>query len=121
MSRLKRILNPERTERQELKLPLDPERAMEACLGAVDELGWAAKRGDEPGRLTVLEDFTKLHCGDAPLRIEIEVTAENGGSRSKVDVEGTLPGAGGVTNKHLSEGMLVFSLYIGRKAKTLGG
>jgi len=120
VSRLKRILNPERSERQELTVELGPEQAMEACRGAARELQWAATPDGE-GRLKVMEDFTKLHCGDAPLRIQIEVTPENGGSRSKVDVEGTLPGAGGVTNKHLTEGMMVFVLYVGRKAKALGG
>lgn len=120
MSRLKRILNPEQTERQELTVALEPEQAMEACRAAASELGWAAKPGDQPNTLKVMEDFTKLHCGDAPLLIEVEVTPQNGGGASKVDVEATLAGAGGLTNKHLSEGMMVFSLYIGRRAKALG-
>jgi hypothetical protein len=120
VSRLKRILNPERSERQELVVSLPPEGAIEACRAAAKDLQWKA-REDGERRLKVMEDFTKLHCGDAPLLIEIEVTSENGGSRSKVDVEGTLPGAGGVTNKHLAEGMKVFSLYVGLNAKALGG
>lgn len=101
-------------------MALAPEQAMEACRAAARDLEWAAKPDGE-GRLKVMEDFTKLHCGDAPLLIEVEVSPENGGARSKVDVEGTLPGAGGVTNKHLAEGMKVFSVYIGRNAKALGG
>jgi hypothetical protein len=121
MSRLKRLLTAEQTDRQELTVALGPDKAMEACLGAAKELGWRATRGEEPGRLSVLEDFTKLHCGDSPLQIEIEVRPQNGGERSTVDVEATVPGAGGVTNKHLSEGMMVFALYIGRTAKKLGG
>jgi hypothetical protein len=120
MSRLKRLLTAEQTERQELTVALPPDRAMEACLGAAKELQWAAKPAGE-GRLTVLEDFTRLHCGDSPLRIAVEVTPETGGNRSRIDVEATVPGAGGVTNKHLSEGMMVFALYIGRSAKALGG
>jgi hypothetical protein len=121
MSRLKRLLTAEQTERQELTVALGPEQAMQACLGAAKDLGWRASRGEATGQLSVLEDFTKLHCGDSPLRIEIQVTPETGGNRSRVDVEATVPGAGGVTNKHLSEGMMVFALYIGRSAKALGG
>jgi hypothetical protein len=120
-SRLRRLLNPESRDHQELTVALPPDRAMEACLGAVEDLGWAAKRGEDKGRLTVMEDFTKLHCGDSPLRIEIQVRPDNGGSSSKVEVEAVLPGTGGVTNKHLSEGSMVFALYIGRNAKALGG
>jgi hypothetical protein len=118
VSRLKRLLNPERTERQELTVALAPDEAMEACVGAAEALGWAARRRED-GRLSVFEDFTRLHCGDAPLRFEIEVRPD-GAEGSRVDVEAAVPGAGGLANKHLSEGMMAFALSIGRRAKALG-
>ena len=118
MSRFKRFLTAEQTEHQELTVALRPDEAMEACVGAAEALGWAVRR-KEGGRLSVLEDFTRLHCGDAPLRFEIEVRA-GGGKSSRVDVQAAVPGAGGLANKHLSEGMMAFALSIGRRAKALG-
>jgi hypothetical protein len=122
MSRLKRILSPESRDHQELTVALAPGQALEACrAAAVEDLGWAAKPGGDEGRLTILEDFTRLNCGDAPIRMEVEVRPENGGERSTVNLEAIVPGVGGVTNKHLTEGVMVFSLYLARRAKSLGG
>lgn len=122
MSRLKRLFNTDLSEQQQLSLEVGPEQALEACRNAaIEDLGWAAKAGEGEGRLTILEDFTALKPNDYPIRLEVQVTAQNGGKRSTVDLVATIPGVGGGAQKHLSEGTMVFSLYVGRRAKAMDG
>jgi hypothetical protein len=122
MSRLKRLFDTDLSEQQSLSLGVGPDQALEACRkAAIEDLGWAAKDAEGDGRLTIHEDFTALKANDYPLRLEVKVTAQNGGKRSTVDLLATIPGVGGGAQKHLSEGTMVFSLYVGRRAKAMGG
>jgi hypothetical protein len=121
MSRLRRLFSPESRDHQELRLELPPDRAREACLAVAAELDWRAESNGDERRITILEDFTKLHCGDSPIRMEIELRPEASGRRTTVDLEAIVAGVGGVSNKHLHEGVKVYSVLLGRRAKALGG
>ena len=122
MSRLKRLFDTDLSEQQELSLGVGPEQAMEVCRdAAVEDLGWAANPGEGEGTLTIVEDFTRLKPNDYPIRMQLRVRPESRGKRSAVSLVASIPGVGGGAQKHLSEGTMVYVLYVGRRAKAMGG
>ena len=114
MSLLRRLGKPETRERQELRLPVPPDEALAACRAALAEMNWSVE-SPGPGRLRSREDISMLHCGHAPMDLEVEVRqAERGGSI--VDAEGVVAGAGAVASKHLSQAMKAFVRVMARHA-----
>ena len=71
----------------------------------------------DEGRLTAREDIAKVHCGDSPVRLEIELHPENGGRHSIVNVEAIVPGVGANASKHLHQGMRAFALSLARQGE----
>lgn len=116
MSRLRRILNPETRDVQELRLLASPEQAMDLFRDIVEKLGWRRDEGER--RMTVHEDIAHLCCGDSPIRIEVELRdGEDGGTTAIV--EGIVPGVGGVADKHLHQSMRAVVLMLGRRDRAV--
>lgn len=121
MSLLQRLTRPETSEHQELRLELTLDQAAEACRATIDELDWTLRSSSEQGmRLDVLEDFSKLSCGHAPMQLQIAISPGEGGRGAAVSIDATVPGVGGLSTNHVSDGMLVFVLKLARHAQRLG-
>jgi hypothetical protein len=116
VSRLRKLLNPQTTDHQELRVPLPPERTLAECEEIADEFGWDRKRDpDDPGRLTITEDISRLTPDQSPVRLEVEVRQGSGGSA--VDFRASVAGVGGLANNHLRDCVLAFVVVLGRRAK----
>lgn len=120
MSRLRKLLNPETRETQELRMHAPPAEVMELCREVVALLGWAAEEDETGTRMTVREDIAYLCCGDSPIRLEIELREAPGGGSTAV-IEGIVPGVGGVAAKHHRRSMRAFALLLGRRDRALVG
>lgn len=117
-SLLRRLTNPESRDRQQLRVPLPPPEALQACREAIEQIGWSVQTSDpQKHRMTAIEDFTKINCGDSPLRLEIELEPGKGGRGTAVNVEAIVPGVGGVASKHLHIGMRAFALSLLRRVQ----
>jgi hypothetical protein len=121
VSRLGRLLKPETRDQQELRLHSTPERAWELCREVVGVLGWRSSE-DHAGerRMTILEDPAHLNCGDSPMRLEVTVR-EGESAGSVAEIEGVVPGVGGVADKHLHTTMRAFALMLGRRDRAPAG
>ena len=60
----------------ELTLPVGPARALTACRGAVESLGWSIVV-DESELLAAVEDATRLVCCASPARVEMRFTGDS--------------------------------------------
>lgn len=114
MSLLRRLAKPETRERQELRLPVPPDRAIEACREALAELNWSIE-SPGPGHLSSREDISMLHCGHSPMNLEVEVRPGEAGG-SILEAEGVVAGAGAVATKHLTQAMKAFVRVTARHA-----
>ena len=118
MSRLQKLLKPQTTDHQELRVSLPPERTLAECEEIADEFGWNRERDPaDPRRLTIMEDFTRLTPEKSPVRIEVEVLPGKSSGESAVEVNSSVPGVGGVANNHLRDCVLAFVVVLGRRAK----
>lgn len=121
MSRLRRMLNPETRDTQELRMHAPPAEVAGLCREVVAHLGWSATEregeGGEP-RMTVREDIGHLCCGESPIRLEVELREASGGGTTAV-IEGIVPGVGGIASKHLHQCMRAFALLLGRRDRAL--
>jgi hypothetical protein len=121
VSRLARLLKPESRDSQELRLHSDPDHALDLLREVVGVLGWGAtESADEDGRhsVTIIEDPAYLSCGDSPIRVEVGLRADGSGG-SVAQVEGIVPGVGGVADRHLHQSMRAFVLMLGRRDRAL--
>ncbi len=81
-----------------LRLPM-PGAEVEALARRVaSELGWAVE-DSTPGRLTLAEDATKLHCHCQPLRAELSYD-EGAPDATELRIEGRVPGWGPISSEH---------------------
>lgn len=85
---------------QRLLLPLSEPRVGALVLEVAEELGWQLERR-APGRFVLQEDATKLHCHGSPIEVSIELSADDG--ETEVRIEGTVPGRGPISRKHVEE------------------
>ena len=97
----------------ELTLPVGPARALTACRGAVESLGWSIVV-DESELLAAVEDATRLVCCASPARVEMRF-AGDGDDQTRLTLTTEGPGYGPIASRNVRNRDRAVALGIARR------